>query len=150
MHATVTIETRRERGPHSDYLFRSEKPTHDYTFTWDPKWDWSHLFGPGDEIQQYFEGFAERHGSRKYMELDTKVVESRWDEEQGVWNITLEDQKTNGRYNDWAHVLINGTGISNNWKWPRPASRPLQLLHHSGSRCNMEQWDAATINRDDD
>jgi hypothetical protein len=37
-------------------------PAHDYTFTWDPKWDWSHFFGPGDEIQRYFESFAERHG----------------------------------------------------------------------------------------
>lgn len=37
-------------------------PAHDYVFTWDPKWDWSHFFAPGDEIQRYFEGFAERHG----------------------------------------------------------------------------------------
>jgi hypothetical protein len=40
-------------------------PAHDYTFTFDPKWDWSHFFGPGDEIQKYFEGFAERHGTYK-------------------------------------------------------------------------------------
>ena len=62
-------------------------PAHDYTFTWDPKPDWSHFFAPGDEIQKYFENFAERNGSRKYMKLSTKVVEGRWDEEHGIWNL---------------------------------------------------------------
>jgi cation diffusion facilitator CzcD-associated flavoprotein CzcO len=37
-------------------------PAHDYVFTWDPKWDWSHFFAPGDEIQGYFEDFAKRNG----------------------------------------------------------------------------------------
>jgi hypothetical protein len=46
------------------------------------------------------------------MKLNTKVVEGRWDEEDGVWNITLENQKDKGRWKDWAHVFINGTGSS--------------------------------------
>lgn len=37
-------------------------PSHDYNFTFDPKPDWSHFFAYGDEIQKYFEDFAERHG----------------------------------------------------------------------------------------
>lgn len=37
-------------------------PSHDYNFTWDPKPDWSYFFAYGDEIQRYFEDFAERHG----------------------------------------------------------------------------------------
>jgi len=62
-------------------------PAHDYNYTWDPKPDWSHYFAYGKEIQEYFENFAERHGSKKYMKLNTKVVEGRWDEEDGVWNL---------------------------------------------------------------
>ncbi|KAF2430448.1 FAD/NAD(P)-binding domain-containing protein [Tothia fuscella] len=93
-------------------------PAHDYVFTWDPKWNWSHFFAPGDEIQQYFEGFAKRHGDHKYMKLNTKVVECRWDEADGIWNITLEDQVSKEKWQDWAHVLVNGTGILNSWKWP--------------------------------
>ena len=37
-------------------------PSHLYTFSWDPNPDWSHYFAYGGEIQQYFEGFAKRHG----------------------------------------------------------------------------------------
>ena len=37
-------------------------PAHDYNFTFDPKTDWSNYFAYGDEIQKYFEGFADRHG----------------------------------------------------------------------------------------
>lgn len=85
-------------------------PAHDYNFTWDPKWDWTQFFAAGAEIQQYFEGFAERHGSKKYMKLNTKAVEGRWDEDAGIWNITLEDQKDKSLSKDWAHVFINGTG----------------------------------------
>ncbi|KAF4120117.1 Flavin-binding monooxygenase-like [Geosmithia morbida] len=36
----------------------------------------------------------------------------------GLWSPTLKDQITKSRWRDWAHVLINGTGILNNWKWP--------------------------------
>ncbi|KAJ3524735.1 hypothetical protein NM208_g11943 [Fusarium decemcellulare] len=89
-----------------------------YSFSWDPKPDWSYYFAYGDEIQRYFEDFAERHGSKKYMKLNTKVIESRWDEEKGIWNLTLEDQVTKGAWHDWCHVLVNGTGILNSWKWP--------------------------------
>ena len=46
------------------------------------------------------------------MKLNTKVVEGRWDESEGVWHITLENQKDKGRWMDWAHVFINGTGKS--------------------------------------
>ncbi|KAI6781281.1 putative sterigmatocystin biosynthesis monooxygenase-like protein [Emericellopsis cladophorae] len=112
-------------------------PSHLYTFSWDPKPDWSHYFAYGPEIQGYFESFAERHGSKKYMKLNTKVIEARWDEDKGLWNITLEDQVTKAAWQDWAHVLINGTGILNNWKWP-----DVEGLHDfAGAKMHSASWD---------
>lgn len=93
-------------------------PSHLYTFTFDPNPEWSHYFAYGDEIQKYFENFADRHGSRKYMKLNTKVVKCQWDEDDAVWHITLEDQVTKEQWSDWAHFVVNGTGILNNWQWP--------------------------------
>ncbi|KAI1334536.1 hypothetical protein F5Y15DRAFT_420777 [Xylariaceae sp. FL0016] len=89
-----------------------------YTFTWDQKPGWSHYFAYGSEIRRYFEDFAKRHGSEKYMKLDTKVIEARWNEEDGIWHLILEDQNNKGIWHDWCHCLINGTGILNNWAWP--------------------------------
>ncbi|OAG37135.1 hypothetical protein AYO21_08670 [Fonsecaea monophora] len=93
-------------------------PSHLYTFSWDPNPEWSHYFAYGNEIQRYFEGFAQRYDLHKYMKLRTKVVEINWDQSQGIWNITLQDMTTNEIWHDWAHVFINGTGILNTWKWP--------------------------------
>ncbi|KAF2815739.1 FAD/NAD(P)-binding domain-containing protein [Mytilinidion resinicola] len=112
-------------------------PAHDYVFTWDPKPDWTQFFAAGKEIQGYFEGFAERHGSKKYMKLNTKIVETRWDNAEGVWHITTEDQVTKERSEDWAHVFVNGTGILNSWKWPE-----IEGLHDfKGGLMHSAAWD---------
>lgn len=93
-------------------------PSHLYTFTFDPNPNWSYYFAYGDEIQRYFEDFADRHGSRKYMKLNTRVVEIRWNKDSAIWNITLKNTQTNEEWHDWAHCVVNGTGILNTWKWP--------------------------------
>ncbi|KAF2032805.1 FAD/NAD(P)-binding domain-containing protein [Setomelanomma holmii] len=93
-------------------------PSHDYNFTWDPKPDWSQFFASGKEIHGYFENFAERHGSKKYMQLNSKITEASWSNEEGIWNLTIANPKTGETRKDWAHIFINGTGILNNWKWP--------------------------------
>lgn len=112
-------------------------PSHLYTFSWDPNPKWSHYFAYGPEIQKYFEGFADRHGSQKYMKLNSKVVEGKWDEEEGKWHITIENQQTGERWEDWCHVLINGSGILNNWKWP-----DIEGLHDfKGDLMHSAQWD---------
>ncbi|KAF2465279.1 FAD/NAD(P)-binding domain-containing protein [Lindgomyces ingoldianus] len=112
-------------------------PSHDYNFTWDPKPDWSQFFASGKEIQGYFEDFAERHGSKKYMKLNSKIVEARWDDTEGIWNITLENQVTKNTFKDWAHVFVNGTGILNTWKWP-----DIEGLHDfKGPLMHSAKWD---------
>ncbi|KAK3679181.1 hypothetical protein LTR78_000742 [Recurvomyces mirabilis] len=112
-------------------------PSHNYTFTWDPNPDWSHFFAYGPEIQKYFVGFAKRHGSEKYMKLNSKVVECKWNEDKGIWEITIEDQNTKETWNDWAHVVVNGTGILNNWQWPS-----IEGLHDfAGPKMHSASWD---------
>jgi cation diffusion facilitator CzcD-associated flavoprotein CzcO len=71
------------------------------------------------------------------MKLNTKVIEGRWDEEKGIWNITLEDQETKEHWHDWCHVLVNGTGILNNWVWP-----DIEGLHDfAGPKMHSAHWD---------
>ncbi|CAK4031916.1 FAD NAD(P)-binding domain-containing [Lecanosticta acicola] len=112
-------------------------PSHNYTFTWDPKPDWSYFFAYGPEIQGYFESFAKRHGSERYMKLNSKVIEGKWDVNAGIWMLTVEDQRTKKTWNDWAHCLVNGTGILNNWKWP-----DIEGLHEfGGPKMHSAAWD---------
>ena len=112
-------------------------PSHLYTFSWDPNPHWSHYFAYGPEIQKYFEGFAKRHNSEQYMKLNTKIVQAQWDEEEGKWTITLENQNTKELTTDWCHVLVNGSGILNNWKWP-----DIEGIHDfKGSLLHSAKWD---------
>ncbi|KAK6432568.1 hypothetical protein LTR95_011266 [Oleoguttula sp. CCFEE 5521] len=120
--------------------FGGTMQSHNYTFTFDPKPDWSHYFAYGGEIQRYFEDFAERHGSKKYMKLNSKIVETKWNEEQGIWELTIEDQDTKDTWTDWCHVFVNGTGILNNWKWPE-----IEGLHDfAGPKMHSASWDQKT------
>ncbi|KAL4963407.1 flavin-containing monooxygenase [Aspergillus stella-maris] len=112
-------------------------PSHLYTFTFDPNPDWSHYFAYGPEIQRYFEGFARRFDLEKYMKLNTKVVECRWDDAKAIWNITLENTQTKEQWQDWSHCVVNGTGILNSWKWPDVAA----LKDFEGPKMHSAAWD---------
>ncbi|KAL4937893.1 hypothetical protein BDV06DRAFT_226521 [Aspergillus oleicola] len=119
-------------------------PSHLYTFTFDPNPEWSHYFAYGDEIQRYFEGFAKRFDLERYMKLNTKVVECRWDDVKAIWNITLENTQTKEQWEDWSHCVVNGTGILNSWKWPDVEN----LEDFQGPKMHSAAWDHSVDYRD--
>lgn len=45
------------------------------------------------------------------MQLNSKIVEARWDPSEGIWNLTVENPKTKEQRKEWSHVLVNGSGI---------------------------------------
>lgn len=50
---------------------------------------------------------------------------------------TIEDQNTKETWNDWAHVVVNSTGILNNWQWPS-----IEGLHDfAGPKMHSASWD---------
>jgi cation diffusion facilitator CzcD-associated flavoprotein CzcO len=62
-----------------------------------------------------YTGFARKYDLEHYIKLKTYVKRTAWDEELAIWRITLQNQVTGDEIHDWAHVLINGTGILNTW-----------------------------------
>jgi hypothetical protein len=40
-----------------------------------------------------------------------------WDEAKGIYNVKVNIDGE--EVDDWCHVLINGTGFLNSWKWPK-------------------------------
>jgi hypothetical protein len=86
-------------------------PSHVYSFTFDPKPDWSHYFAYGSEIEKYFQGFADRHHCRDFIQFNSKITKAAWDQPKAVWNLTITDVVTGQERRDWAHVFVNGTGI---------------------------------------
>jgi cation diffusion facilitator CzcD-associated flavoprotein CzcO len=116
-----------------------DTPSSLYTYSWDPKTDWSHYYAYGPEIREYFEGFSEKNDCRKYIKFNTKLIEGRFDEKKGLWSIVVEDQDNMERKSDWCHVLVNAGGILNNWQWP-----DIEGLHEfSGPKMHSAKWDSS-------
>jgi cation diffusion facilitator CzcD-associated flavoprotein CzcO len=70
-----------------------------------------------NKCMQYFESFAEKYDLDKYVKLNSRVSSATWDEAKGIYNVKIISEGK--EINDWCHVLVNGTGFLNDWKWPK-------------------------------
>ncbi|KAI9818370.1 MAG: hypothetical protein M1827_000428 [Pycnora praestabilis] len=93
-------------------------PGSNYQFTWEPNPDWPHFYSSAPEILQYFKDVAQKYELYKYIKLSHIVVGAQWDEDHGIWNLQVKSLETGETFDDWCHMLINGSGILNNWRWP--------------------------------
>ncbi len=69
-------------------------PSHLYSFSFEPKRDWSRRFADQPEILSYAERCVARFGLADHLRLGTKVNVATWDEAAGHW--TLECTDTDG------------------------------------------------------
>ena len=93
-------------------------PAHNYVFSWEPKPDWSAVYAGSSEIKEYFKEFATKYDLNKYISVNSEVSQSQWHEDRGQWEVTVKDTVTGHLIKDFCDILINGSGILNNWRWP--------------------------------
>ncbi|KAK3718844.1 hypothetical protein LTR37_004760 [Vermiconidia calcicola] len=96
-------------------------PSHAYTYQFALNADWPRFFSYSPDIWKYLDKVCETFGLRKYMNFNTAVTGCYWNEEKGQWKVTLR-QSTPGEeprdFEDWCDLLLQGTGILNDFKWP--------------------------------
>ena len=80
-------------------------PSHLYCFSFEPNPDWSCLYSPQAEIKTYIEKCAVKYELAPLIRLNVKIVELRYIDEEGCWQISL-DSGSQLR----ARHIINGTG----------------------------------------
>lgn len=80
-------------------------PAHLYSFSFAPNPGWSRLFAPQREILAYLDGCAERFGVKKHIRFNAGVVEARFDDATGLWEIKASDGSVLR-----ARVLVSGAG----------------------------------------
>ncbi|MGE3850047.1 MAG: flavin-containing monooxygenase [Gammaproteobacteria bacterium] len=107
-------------------------PAHLYTYTFEPNPNWSHVFAPGDEIQAYFEGVAQKYGVLPHVRFNSEVVKSVF--EGGRWQLTLADGRS-----DSADVVIAATGVLHYPNLPDIAG----LGDFKGACFHSARWDHA-------
>jgi cation diffusion facilitator CzcD-associated flavoprotein CzcO len=79
-------------------------PSHLYEFSFDPNPRWSRRYAPQEEIQEYLEDVARRHGVTERIRTDTNVESARWDGERAKWVL----ETSAGRHE--ADVLLTACG----------------------------------------
>ncbi|KAK5173627.1 uncharacterized protein LTR77_002308 [Saxophila tyrrhenica] len=120
-------------------------PAHAYTFSFEPNPEWDCFFAYAPQIKRYFEGFAEKYDLNKYIKLNSKVTSATWDEAKGIYNLNINSEGQ--ELEDWCHVLVNGTGFLNDWKWPKiPGLHDFQgKLLHSANWDQDVDYDGKTV-----
>ncbi len=87
-------------------------PSHLYSFSFAPNPEWSHTYSPQAEIREYMRRCADQFGIRAHLRTGVAVIESRWNDEEGVWEI---DTSAGGFT---ATVLVNAMGPLTEPKFP--------------------------------
>ncbi|MBX3495982.1 MAG: NAD(P)/FAD-dependent oxidoreductase [Parvibaculum sp.] len=103
-----------------------------YSYSFEPKPDWSRKFAGQAEIVDYFEGVARKYGLMPHIRFNTEVTEARFDEAAGLWRI-----RTAAGEEIAANVLISGVGQLN-----RPAYPKIDGLDiFKGAQFHSARWD---------
>ena len=80
-------------------------PSHFYCYSFEPNADWSRVYSPAAEIQEYLEHCVDTYNLKSSIEFGVEVCGLTLDEATGFWIISLAD----GRSLTARHV-INGAG----------------------------------------
>lgn len=90
-----------------------------YRFALNP--DWPHFFSEATDIWEYLDNVCKTFDLRRHMTFRTEVIAATWDEGRGEWKLRLRKESGDGEvveFDDYCHLLILGTGVLNNFKWP--------------------------------
>ncbi|KAL2199534.1 hypothetical protein P885DRAFT_30388 [Corynascus similis CBS 632.67] len=114
-------------------------PSHSYQYSFAPNPNWSNLYAPGSEIQQYLQDVAERFGATRFIKTCHQVEHCAWDDVEKKWKIKVTNLSTGETFQDAANVLITARGQLNDISWPNiPGLGTFQgKVMHSG------EWDTS-------
>lgn len=114
-------------------------PSHNYTWSFEPKLDWSATYPPAAEIFAYFDGFADKYNLKQYIQLEHQVIGAYWDSARGGYDVKIKDVKGGRVISDRCDILINAGGILNDWQWPGIPG----LKDYKGQLLHTANWDPA-------
>jgi cation diffusion facilitator CzcD-associated flavoprotein CzcO len=106
-------------------------PSHLYSYSFEPKTDWSRKFAPQTEIHAYMQHCVDKYGLTKHVRLRSEVSCADFDEAAGLWRVTLSTGERLA-----APVLISACGQLN-----RPAYPVLPgLAEFQGQAFHSARW----------
>lgn len=106
-------------------------PSHLYSFSFEPKHDWTRKFAPQAEIHAYILQCVEKYRLRPHIRCHSEVKSARFDEGRGIWQVELR-----GGELIEAQALVSACGQLN-----RPAYPALPgLQRFRGDAFHSARW----------
>lgn len=87
--------------------------SHLYSFSFEPKLDWSRPFAGQEEILGYLNDVADKYDVRGHVRFGTAVTALEWREGTGRWHV----QTAGGDVYD-AQIVVSAIGMFNEIHWP--------------------------------
>jgi cation diffusion facilitator CzcD-associated flavoprotein CzcO len=82
-----------------------------YSFSFEPKDDWSRPYGTQPEIRAYFEHCVEKYGLAPHLRLGTGVTAARWDDARALWQVETAGPEPGATATHEFEVLVAGVGM---------------------------------------
>ena len=89
-------------------------PSHLYSFSFEPKTDWSRRYAPQPEIFAYVRQCIDNHGLQPKIRCNSEVAEAWFDEEAALWRVTTTDGAAFS-----ARALVSACGQLNRPLYPQ-------------------------------
>jgi cation diffusion facilitator CzcD-associated flavoprotein CzcO len=106
--------------------------SHLYSFSFEKKSDWSHVFSSSGEIYQYLQECVKKYDLNPHIKLETTIKEMRFIVSENQWAITTKSEDV-----FYADIVVNGTGPLNKPNIPEIAG----LEKFEGKIFHSSNWD---------
>ncbi|KIW76442.1 hypothetical protein Z517_11188 [Fonsecaea pedrosoi CBS 271.37] len=118
---------------------RCDIPSPGYQLTFESNSQWSEFYASGAEIQNYMVNLAKRYDVYRFCKFNHELVEAKWLELPGKWEVTFRQVDTGKRVTDQADVIMLGMGLLNKWDWPKIPG----LDKFKGTKVHTAKWDTS-------
>ena len=106
-----------------------------------PNPDWPSFYATGGEVQDYLARIKKQYNLDRDVRYNSRVTAAIWDGQQGKWRVEI--QQGERTIHDDCDILINGSGVLNNWSWP-----DLKGLHsfkgYLSHSADYKEWEKKT------
>lgn len=107
-------------------------PSHLYSFSFEPKPDWTRHYAPQQEILAYTQHCIDKYGLRAHLRCNAKVTAANFVADSGRWQIQLADGS-----NQVADIVVSASGGLSRPAYPNISG----LSRFAGKLFHSAQWD---------
>lgn len=123
---------------------RCDFPSVNYTYTFEPRGNFTSVYAPASETHQYFKDFRTKYSLGKYCRLKHQVVGAQWNDDGSRWEVQVRNLVNGHTIHDSCDILINACGYLNAWCWPSiPGLKDFKghLLHSADWNADVDLVD---------